>query len=129
MKIKASAKTVLLIDDDSEEHKLFCDKLYEYNSNISCLTAFNCPQGYSLAQNSKPDFIFLDMNLPGTNGIACLRKFKKTTSLKDVPVFIYSGGYVTENEIRLALESGAEKWIRKPNSFDGYIRMFSQCLS
>lgn len=121
--------TVLLIDDDSEEHALFADTLSKYNSNITCLTAYNCSEGYYLAQTSKPDIIFLDMNLPGTNGLACLRKFKKTNSLQYVPVYMYSGGSVSETDIVLALQSGAKKWIRKPRRLEDYDLMFSTCIN
>ena len=120
-------RTILLIDDDSDEHKFFCSTLFEYNSTITCVTAFNCNQGYEIAQNKKPDVIFLDMNLPGTNGIACLRKFKKS-ALQNIPIYIYSGGIVTEREKELAVESGAVKWLTKPNNLEGYSAMFSQYL-
>jgi DNA-binding response OmpR family regulator len=86
---KCAVKTILLIDDDSEEHELFSDSLKRYNSDITCLTAFNCWKGYELAQQKKPDIIFMDMNLPGTHGLACLRKLKKTKDLRDVTVYMY----------------------------------------
>jgi CheY-like chemotaxis protein len=120
--------SVLLIDDDSDEHTLFRVAIQRYNTNISCFTVFNCSDGYYLAQNRTPDVIFIDMNLSGTNGIACLRKIKKNPLLKNIPVFMYSIGDV-EKEISTALESGAEKWIRKPNSLEDYYKMFTEHLS
>lgn len=122
-------KQILLIDDDSDEHVFFSSALKNFNSNINCITAFNCTEGYQLAKEKKPDIVFLDMNLPGTNGLICLRKFKKTSSLQDVPVFMYSGGIVTDKEIVLALQSGAKKWISKPRKFEDYNKMFSRCLN
>jgi DNA-binding response OmpR family regulator len=122
-------KTVLLIDDDQEEHQFFSEALAKYNRNITCITAYNCTQGYTYAEQKKPDIIFLDMNLPGTNGIACLRKIKKTSSLVDVPVYMYSGGSVSERDIVTALHAGAVKWIRKPNDLNDYTMIFSNCIA
>src|SRR3954469_21538439 len=107
--VESAIKTILLIDDDSEEHELFSEALKRYNSNIICLTAFNCWKGYELAQQKKPDVIFVDMNLPGLDGMACLRKLKNTYSLKYVTVYMYSGGAVTDKDITTALEEGAKK--------------------
>jgi DNA-binding response OmpR family regulator len=121
----SAIKTVLLIDDDSDEHKLFSDGLIKYNKSITCLTAFNCSQGYDLAQKEMPDIIFLDMNLPGTHGLACLRKIRKNYALKYVTVYMYSGGTVTDKDIVTALQEGAKKWIKKPESLEEYDNMFA----
>jgi|1186.fasta_scaffold398254_2 DNA-binding response OmpR family regulator len=124
-----SVKTILLIDDDSDEHQLFSDALVKYNNSITCLTAYNCSEGYSLAQQKKPDIIFLDMNLPGTHGLACLRKIKKTYPLHDVTVYMYSAGSVTNKDIVTALQEGAKKWIKKPDNLDDYNVMFTTYLN
>jgi DNA-binding response OmpR family regulator len=121
----ATLKLILLIDDDSDEHSLFKSALENYNSNISCITAFNCEQGYEIGKNNKPSVIFLDMNLPGTNGLACLRKLKKTAVFNDVPIYMYSGGTVTKREVLIALQEGARKWIRKPEKLEDYEEIFS----
>jgi len=122
-------KTILLIDDDSEEHELFSHALSRYSSNIKCMTAFTCLQGYELAQQRKPDVIFLDMNLPGTHGLACLRKIRKSSLLNNVTVYMYSDGFVGERDIVTALQEGAKKWIKKPDSLEGYDRIFAFQLS
>jgi DNA-binding response OmpR family regulator len=127
--IASSVKTILLIDDDSDEHKLFSEALEKYNKNIKCLTAFNCSEGYYLAQERKPDIIFLDMNLPGTHGLACLRKIKKNHFLRYITVYIYSGGVVTDKDVITALKEGAKKWIKKPNTLEDYDDMFAAQLN
>ena len=116
---------VLLIDDDSDEHLLFKNALKQFNNKIGCITAFTCQQGFDIARGNKPNVIFLDMNLPGTNGLVCLRKFKKTSVFKDIPVYMYSGGSVTKNEVLIALQEGARKWIKKPDKLEDYQQVFS----
>jgi DNA-binding response OmpR family regulator len=127
--ISKSIQTILLIDDDSDEHQLFYDALVKYNNSITFLKAYTCMQGYYLAQEKKPDVIFLDVNLPGTHGLACLRKIKKTYSLKDVTVYMYSAGSVTDKDVIIALQEGAKKWIKKPNNLDDYNEMLVSHLN
>lgn len=119
-------KTVLLIDDDADEHLWFSEALENYNSAISCITAYSCSQGYNRIKDSPPDWIFLDFNLPGTNGLECLMKIKKTPSLKNVPVYMYSASRVSDQVRAQALETGALKWIAKPNALGAYQKIFSE---
>lgn len=121
---KNKISTVLLIDDDNDEHALFTNALNKFDSHITCLTAYNCLEGYTLTKNKTPDAIFLDMNLPGTNGIACLRKLRKNVALSKVPVFMYSCAASTDKD-SVAFDLGALAWIRKPDSIEGYQKMFA----
>ena len=63
-----------------------------------------------------PDFIFLDMNMPGNEDHACLQAIKKTARLLHIPVIIYSTSDY-HKEIEQALSYGAYKYIVKPGSF------------
>jgi DNA-binding response OmpR family regulator len=121
--------TIMLIDDDSDEHVLFSNALEKFNSNITCLLAYNCSEGYYMAKTKTPDIIFLDLNLPGTNGIACLRKIKKMPVLQNIPVYMYSGGVIDQKEVVTALEAGAKKWIKKPKKLEEYELIFSQFIN
>lgn len=122
--MKKDIHSVLLIDDDSDEHALFATALRRFDAGIHCVTAYNCEQGYTLTRDEKPDAIFLDMNLPGTNGIACLRKLKKRHAFSDIPVFMYSCAALTSKE-EVVFDIGAMGWIRKPTSFEAYDQMFA----
>ena len=46
-------KRVLLIDDDKDEHEIFSHALNKYNSNLSCLTAISCSEGFFSCQRTK----------------------------------------------------------------------------
>jgi DNA-binding NarL/FixJ family response regulator len=93
--------------------------MHEAFPHVSLAPFFNCDQmlAYLLDETqSLPDFIFLDMNMPGNEGHACLQTIKKTARLLHIPVIIYSTSDY-HKEIEQALFYGAYKYIVKPGSF------------
>src|SRR5206468_10762386 len=104
-------KTVLLVDDDIEEHEIFKLALSKFNEDIQFVSALNGIYALNILKQASPDWIFLDINMPGMNGIDTLYEIKKLESLKNVPVFIFStsDGYTHGT---LALSLGAKKYIR-----------------
>jgi CheY-like chemotaxis protein len=114
---------VLLIDDDPDEHEIFAHELKKYDSKITCVS-LNDLESLSLI-NFIPDVAFLDMNMPKTDGLACLRKIKETVKFKDTPVYMYSTAAYTHRQYE-AFELGALKWITKPQSVIGYSQLFEQ---
>ena len=89
---------VLLIDDDVDEHEMFSLALRNYNRNIVCITANSWGESSSLLKNFHPDVIFLDMNMPETNGIDSLKKIKEIPDLKSTRVYMYSTASYTPEE-------------------------------
>jgi|KBSMisStandDraft_5_1062788.scaffolds.fasta_scaffold07716_8 CheY-like chemotaxis protein len=121
-------KTVLLIDDDIEEHEIFKQALEKFNSNIDFVSALNGKHGLKFLQQILPDWIFLDVNMPGMNGIETLYAIKNTKTTEHIPVFMYStsDGYTHG---ALSLSMGAKKYIRKPGDMNDLERVFREILS
>jgi CheY-like chemotaxis protein len=121
-------KTVLLIDDDVEEHEIFKHALQLFNSNIDFISATNGKHGLKFLQQTLPDWIFLDVNMPGMNGIETLYAIKNTKTTEHIPVIMYStsDGYTHG---ALSLSMGAKKYIRKPGDLKDLERIFRDILS
>jgi CheY-like chemotaxis protein len=122
-------KTVLLIDDDKEEYELFCIALEKYNQNISCTYTQDCSTSFNAVKDEHFDCIFLDFNLPVLNGFECLKKIKKNPTTKNIPVYMYSASKVDKSVENLCLQTGALRWIRKPQDLKGYHRLFDEILT
>lgn len=63
-----------------------------------------------------PDFIMLDLNMPGRNGKETLRDIKQHLLFRNIPVIVFT----TTNdyrEVRECYELGANSYIVKPASF------------
>lgn len=121
--------TLLIVDDDPDDVELFCAAVYEINKTYRCITASNGKEALQLLQNAiiKPDFIFMDLNLPIMNGKECLKELKKT-DFANIPVIIYSTSK-QKTDIEEVYRLGAIHFLTKPNSFRGIIKMISDILA
>lgn len=108
--------SVLIVDDDADDRKLFIDAVKEVDRQIECFTASDGQQALEVLRkpgSKLPDFIFLDLRMPRYNGKRCLQEIKKDERLKHIPVIIYS----TSREIEESQElkaMGAVHFISKP---------------
>lgn len=120
-------KTCLLIDDDQDDQEIFMIALNDSGRLIDCQMASDALSGlHQLDSNpaSTPDYIFLDLNMPGMNGRQCLEEIKSRPFLKDVPVVIFSTSSRPQ-DIRDARQLGAAAFITKPSSVHSLSRLLS----
>jgi CheY-like chemotaxis protein len=110
---------VLNVDDDLEDSEFFSDALRKIDPSITCLIAGSGMEALTLLQEQMPlpDYIFLDINMPGMDGKQCLKALKSTPRLEAIPVVMYSTSTNTR-EIRECYKLGAEDFLIKPHSYD-----------
>ncbi len=107
---------ILIIDDDSDDVEIFCEAIAEINPAIKCESAENGEEALRLLRNpfhDRPDFIFLDLNMPRMNGKQCLSELKKDPRLKDMPVVVYTTSKLDE-DFQETARLGAMLFITKP---------------
>ncbi len=121
-------KQILLIDDDFDEQEIFKEAVTASQQTINCFFATDAKQGFSLLENVKPDFIFLDINLPGMNGFQCLNEIKKQDGLKNIPVIMYSTG-IDKDTTTSAIAQGASGCIKKQGSINDLAVILNKILS
>lgn len=121
---------ILNVDDDREDREFFCEALLEIDRNAICLTAGSGTEALSLLQSHlpRPDYIFLDINMPMMDGKTCLRELKKIPELKDIPVIMYSTSTDTK-EIKECYKLGAEDFLIKPNNYEKLVNDLSSIFS
>ena len=110
---------IFLVDDDLDDRELFADALTVINENIRLDTAVNGVDALEKLTNEawlKPDYIFMDMNMPLMNGIECLKALKKIPLLADIKVIMYSTSSYSK-DIQEAKDEGAFEYLVKPFSF------------
>ena len=111
-----AAFTCLLIDDDIDDQEIFLLALEEVNTSVTCNTASRCTEALELLSSEAiPDFIFLDLNMPGMDGKEFLREIKKDEKLSQIPVVIYSTSS-DPKDLRITRELGAFDYIIKQSS-------------
>jgi CheY-like chemotaxis protein len=110
-----------VVDDDLDDQQFLIEALTKNDPDSQCYSADNGSQAINNLKNAivpVPDVIFLDLNMPHQNGKQCLAELKHTSTLKDIPVVIYS---TTSNksEIQDTLRLGAAHFMIKKSSFKG----------
>lgn len=111
-------KRFLLIDDDSDDRELFSEALSLVEPAIICDQATDAEEGLTRLKTAQeaPDLIFLDINLPVMDGWQFLSRLKTESSLRHIPVIMYS----TSSNVRdkkTAFELGALCFVTKPDAF------------
>ncbi len=109
-------KRIFLLDDDQDEHEIFQSALRRVSEELSFTSASSWQEAQQKLGESTPDYIFLDFNMPKTNGFQCLAEIRKRSDTRDTPVYLYSTG-ITEKEGKKAISDGANDVIVKPASF------------
>lgn len=115
--------SVLLIDDDEDEHQLFAHYLSSYDPTILIKSAFDGTHALGLLLIFKPNYIFLDINMPGMRGLEVLKRLKSMEIVNEIPVFIFSTNHQLDIKSE-ALKFGAKMYFEKPLYEEGYRKIF-----
>lgn len=127
---KRMTMTILLVDDDEDDRKLFFEATEEYDNTIKYVGAASTREALQYLSNDAnalPDFIFLDLRMPGLSGEQCLIEIKKDTRLASIPVIIYTTSRDEKESARLK-GLGAAHFMSKPVMPDDVYYMVSFVL-
>ena len=103
-------KSRILVIDDEAEIRRSVRMILEYDG-YDVLEASSGPEGVALAEKESPDLIFLDVKMPGMDGLEALQRIKSTNDA--VPVVIISGHGTVTTAVE-ATKLGAFDFIEKP---------------
>jgi two-component system nitrogen regulation response regulator NtrX len=106
-------ETVLVIDDEAGIRESLSGIFEDEGYNI--ITASSGEEALTIARENIPDIVFLDVWLPGIDGIETLAKFKELYS--NIPVVMISGHGNIELAVN-ATRSGAYDFLEKPLSLE-----------
>jgi len=122
--------TCLLIDDDADDREFFEIALEAVPLSTNYITAPDGIKGLELLAtlNHKPEFIFLDLNMPILSGKECLTSIKLLKGYENVPVIIFStSSYQADIEDCRTL--GASHFLTKTPDIDELSVIITKLLS
>lgn len=103
---------VLLADDEPQNIKNLFDAL---NPEIyRVFVAANGKAAVEQAIKHQPDAIIMDWDMPEMNGIEAICLIRATEEIKNIPIIVATGKMTHVENLRTALETGANDYIRKP---------------
>lgn len=118
---------ILLIDDDEDEHYIFKEALQSIDYSHQYSAARGWHQAEKILLSIKPDFIFLDLNLPGKSGLECLKEIKQKKELRSIPVYLYSTGF-SDTDCEMAVQIGATDCIKKTETIKELSNVLTEIL-
>lgn len=118
--------TILIADDSPENVQIVVDALKSSNIEHRIIRAINGKVLCELAEKRIPDLIITDWEMPRMDGIEAIKYLKSVEITKDIPIIMCTGIMTTSDSLKLALDSGAVDYIRKPiDSIELQARVYS----
>ncbi len=110
------SKRILIIDDDAAIRKSFILALEDTDYEVE--TAESGEKGIEKVGEAKYDLIYLDLKMPGINGVETLRELRKLD--EDLPVYIITAFHEEFfDQLKSAAAEGIEfQLLRKPIGID-----------
>ena len=121
----ATAKTVLIVEDNELNMKLFHDLLEAHGYNI--LEARTGPEALKMADAHRPDLILMDIQLPEVSGLEVTQKIKNNEELVDIPIIAVTAFAMKGDEERIR-QGGCEDYIAKPISVAAFLEKVKRYL-
>jgi two-component system nitrogen regulation response regulator NtrX len=103
-------KPRILVVDDEAEIRRSVRMILEYEG-YDVQEASSGPEGIAIIERDAPDLVFLDIKMPGLDGLEALQKIRQTS--ETLPVVIISGHGTVSTAVE-ATKLGAFDFIEKP---------------
>jgi CheY-like chemotaxis protein len=117
---------ILVADDSRFQIALLSAGLRDMGFEV--VVAEDALQAGMIAQRTAPDAIVLDINMPGGSGIEVLKRLRRSTKTRRIPVVIVSGS--NDADVRqVAMELGIADFLSKPVDVDELGKTLSDLLS
>jgi two-component system, cell cycle response regulator DivK len=122
----AQPKTILVVEDNELNMKLFHDLLEAHGYNI--LQTRDGMEALKLARQHRPDLILMDIQLPEVSGLEVTKWIKEDDALKAIPIIAVTAFAMKGDEEKIR-EGGCEAYIAKPISVTNFLKTVQQFLS
>ena len=119
------AKTVLIVEDNELNMKLFHDLLEAHGYNT--VATRNGVEAIDLARKHRPDLILMDIQLPEVSGLEVTKWIKDDPELHAIPVIAITAFAMKGDEERIR-QGGCEAYLSKPISVAKFIETIRQFL-
>ena len=121
----ANPKTVLIVEDNEQNMKLFRD-LLEWKGYRTLQTKDGM-EALKIARSHRPDLILMDIQLPEVSGLEVTRWLKDDEELREIPVIAVTAFAMKGDEQRIR-QGGCEAYISKPISIGTFLETVRRYL-
>lgn len=107
----APAPTVLIVEDQLEMRAI--STAYLEHRGYRVVAASNGLDGVRQARELHPDLIFMDISVPGMDGLSATAELKKDPATRHIPIVIVSA-HPYGSVGKRAMDAGCDGWLNKP---------------
>ncbi len=123
---RAETKTVLIVEDNELNMKLFTDLLEAHG--YETLQTRDGIDALKIAREHKPDLILMDIQLPEVSGLEVAKWIKEDDELKSIPIVAVTAFAMKGDEENIK-QGGCEAYIAKPISVARFLETVEHFLS
>ncbi len=117
---------ILIADDDELVAELASEVLID--AGHACGWVTSAEAAWLCVKRKRPDVLLLDQNMPGESGHALLRRLRRSATLYDLPVIMFTAMNGAEDEAQ-AIFAGAQDFIRKPFDPEMLVRRVGRIIN
>lgn len=126
---KANVRTILIAEDQDDAREMI--RVFLESEGFNVVEAENGRKAIDVAQESEPDLILIDLNMPEMDGMSAVREIRRFESLRKVPVIANSAsgtfGMSLFQDID-TLGTGYIEYVPTPFDFDYLIDLINSLL-
>ncbi|MGF1623599.1 MAG: response regulator [Alphaproteobacteria bacterium] len=119
------AKTILIVEDNDLNMKLFHDLLEAHGYNT--LQTKDGMEALKIAREKRPDLILMDIQLPEVSGLEVTKWIKEDDDLRSIPVVAVTAFAMKGDEEKIR-QGGCEAYIAKPISVAQFLETVESLL-
>jgi len=126
MMLSENKGTVLYVEDNIDNRTLVRRILL--SEDYSLIEAVNAAECLKVLENTKPDLILMDINMPDMDGYTLTAKIKTTPGFERIPILALTAN-VMRGDKEKTLEAGCDGYIQKPLDIDQLIKEIERFLA
>lgn len=123
----SEAQFLILVVDDAVDN-LAMISLALQQQGYKVVTAANGEDAITIAEQTQPNLILMDINLPTLDGLGATRRIRENEALRTVPVIAVTA-FSTEGFQRAAYDAGISGYLTKPIDLDRMNQLIARLLS
>jgi PAS domain S-box-containing protein len=120
--------TLVLIVEDNIESSYLLEVILK-GTGYSVIGAENGAEALEKARAHRPNIVISDLLMPVMDGYTLLAHWRSDPELAPTPIIIYTATYVDEEDEALAIELGADAFIKKPSEAEILLEAIGEILA